>query len=1041
MNLNLHLKSDICSMNRKPAHTPLSAYENVQQARASGQSAYKISLNGEYDFCIYDKPEDVPEFYLPDFTFGEDGSKITVPGNWELQFDKNGVRFGEPIYTNIPYPWEYLESDGTGIRASERSGIIANPPYIPEKNPTGCYRKSFTLPANFDLDTRDVTVYFEGVETAYYLWINGNFVGYSEDSKLPSEFDITQYLKEGENVLAVMVVRFATSAYLEDQDYWHISGITRNVSLISKPKLHIGDYKISAIPDLVRLCGEVSVDVKVAKVTGYADCKVKVSMYDGDTLICEGVGGVNVRGGYRNDSHPTSNTARIKLAVDEVKLWSTESPKLYRLVMALTDKDGNVLDVEASAVGFKKLELKDGVLYLNGNRLIVRGVNRHEHYPHGRNVPREWMIDEIRQMKKMNINSVRTCHYPDVPLWYDLCDELGILLICECNLETHGVEGELSHLPQYAPQYVERAMRMVETHKNHVSVYSWSLGNESGYGAPHAAMYGFIKEYDKDRLCQYEAGLPPANVSDIRGNMYATIDNIERMLGDPSDDRPIILVEFLYQISNSGGGMNKFYDLVKKYPRFQGGYIWDWQDKCLTNKTASGEEFFAYGGDFNESLNDNTNPYYMTNNGIVRPDLAWKPVAYEVKEAYAPVRVTKPKITSPWQTSISEREYYFMNDTDTKFADDFDVKVQIKENGYVVKEYSANVENVVPRGWTMIRPDVDVEKKAGCEYFIDFVITAKQNEWYSENDVISHAQFALSGDNYANYACCANGKNAVAAVDDADVITLSSGNCEYVISKKDGIVISAKKDGRAYILPSMTPCFTRPRTGIDCQPGWGWWNEYRSLEDANADVSFADMLIGSSSAKVIFNYAFAKNGTNLGTAKLEYTIHPDGGLQIFYDTHILPVHIPRIGLEIVIPAGFENLAYYGRGSNESYSDRTLSAPLGVYESTVEAQHFAFIPPSENGGHEGCRWLTVGDNGGAKVKITGETPFHFDIHHSTIDDYKAGHEHELVKREESYLHIDAAHSQIGSEMSWSTSLDETLNIGGKKQNLTFKIELI
>ena len=1028
-------------MNRKPAHAPLSAYESESQALKGGVSAYKLSLNGEYDFCLYDKPEDAPEFYLPDFSFGESGNKITVPGNWELQFDKNSVRFDEPIYTNIPYPWDYSEVDGTGIRASESSGIISNPPYIPTHNPTGCYRKSFTLPANFDLQKREVSIYFEGVETAYYLWINGDFVGYSEDSKLPSEFDITNYLKSGENLLAVMVVRFASSSYLEDQDYWHISGITRSVSLISKPALHIADCKITAMPDLIRMSGEVSVDVKVAKQTGFADCKVKASLYDGDRLICEDISGVNARGGYRNDTHASSNTARVTLAVDKIELWSTESPKLYRLVMTLIDKDGKTIDIEASSVGFKKLEVKDGVLYLNGNRLLVRGVNRHEHYPLGRNVPRDWMIDEIKQMKKMNINSVRTCHYPDVPLWYDLCDELGILLICECNLETHGVEGELSHLPQYAPQYVERAMRMVETHKNHVSVYSWSLGNESGYGAPHAAMYGFIKEYDKDRLCQYEAGSPPANVSDIRGNMYATIDNIERMIADPSDDRPVILVEFLYQIANSGGGMNKFYNLMKKYPRFQGGYIWDWQDKCLTNKTADGEDYFAFGGDFNESVNDNTNPYFMTNNGIVLPDLRWKPVAFEVKEAYAPIRVEKPKITSPWQTSISECEYILTNDTDTKSTDEYDIKVQIRENGYVVREYFATVENVPPRGWATIHPDVGVERKSGCEYFVDFIITAKKDAWYSSNDVISHTQFALRGDNFSDNQVQVSGTNAVTAEEDLNVITLTSASSEYVISKADGSLLSAKKDGADYVLPSLTPCFTRPRTGIDCQPGWGWYSEYNSLENSEMNVSFADLLIGKNSAKIAFNLTFVKDEKNLGTAKLEYTVTSDGGLKVFYDTHILPVHIPRIGLELIIPSGFETLTHYGRGGNESYSDRILSAPVGVYESTVEEQHFPFIPPSENGGNEECRWLTIANKSGAKLKITGEKPFHFDIHHSTIEDYKAAHDHELPKRAESYLHIDAAHSQIGSEMSWSTSLDESLNIGGKNQNLTFKIALI
>ena len=999
MDLNLHLKYDICSFNRKPAHTPLSAYETEIQALTGEASKYKVSLNGEYEFELYSKPEEVPEFYKLDYTLDR---SIIVPGNWETQ------GYGEPIYTNVIYPWKYSTEDKTGIKPSEKMGLIPNPPHIPSYNPTGCYRKWFTLPTDFN--GRDISIYFEGVETAYYLWINGEFVGYSEDSKLPSEFDIGKYLVAGENLLAVMVVKFAASSYLEDQDYWHISGIQRNVWLMAKPALNIVDYKISAVPDLNHNSGNLSVDIKISRQTGYADCKVKAALYDGEVLICEDTTSVRAAADYRNIEQPTANTARVRLNPTKVHFWYPEAPKLYRLVMTLLDKDGNILDIEATNTGFKKVEIIHGILYINGNRAIIKGVNRHEHYPFGRNVPIEHMINEIRSMKRMNINSVRTCHYPDSVLWYDLCDQYGILLICECDLETHGVSGELSHLPQYAPQYVERAMRMVETHKNHVAIYSWSLGNESGYAAGHAAMYGFIKEYDKDRLCQYEAGSPSKNVSDIRGNMYAQIDNIERMIADPNDDRPIILVEYLYQISNSGGGMNKFNELIRKYPRFQGGYIWDWQDKCLMNTTAEGMKYFAYGGDFGESYNDNTNPYFMTNNGIVLPDLTWKPVAYEVKEAYAPVRIDKPKITSPWQTGISDREYILVNDTDTGYSNEFDIWVEIKENGCVIKEYLADFANVPPRGSAAIRIDTDFERKNGCEYYIDFSVSVKNSE-----HIMSHTQYKLLSDNF-EYVSTNNS---------------SGDDVEFIISKTDGTIISAKKAGVDYILPSLVPCFKRPRSGIDCQPGWGWYNDYTIFEDSHYEITVIDDLT--------FKFKFIKDGKSLGYALLEYKINKDGTMKVFYDTYIVPVNIPRIGLTLIIPQGFENIRYYGRGENENYVDRILSAPVGIYESTVEGQHFPFIPPSENGGHEDCRWLEI-SNGDKSVKIIGQRPFHFDIHHSMIEDYKAKHDHELIRRPQSYLHIDAAHSQIGSDMAWSTGLNDAMNIGGKNQNLTFTIEL-
>jgi len=1022
MDLNLHLNYDICSLNRKPAHTPLEAYETELQAITSEPSKNKFCLNGEYEFALYSKPDDVPEFYKPDYKAAM--QTINVPGNWETQ------GYGEPIYTNVIYPWNCAVEDGTGIKPSENRGLINNAPGVPAYNPTGCYRKWFTVPENFD--GRDISIYFEGVEAVYYLWINGEFVGYSEDSKLPSEFDIGKYLVAGDNLLALMVLKFATSTYLEDQDYWHISGIHRNVWLMSKPTIGIEDYKISAVPDLHNMSGYLTVDVKISKRTGYADCKVKAALYDQEQLLCETTAPIKVRGGYRNIEEPTTSTARIYMNPSKIHPWYPESPKLYRLVMTLLDKDDNIIDIEGANTGFKKVEIIGGILYINGKRAIIKGVNRHEHYPMGRSIPPEHMIKEIRQMKKMNINSVRTCHYPDSSLWYELCDRYGLLIICECNLETHGMEGELSHLPAYAPQYVERAMRMVETHKNHASIYSWSLGNESGYGAGHAAMYGFIKEYDKDRLCQYEAGSPTKNISDIRGDMYAPIDNIERLVADTTDDRPIILVEYLYQISNSGGGMKNFNELIRKYPRFQGAYIWDWQDKCLTNKTADGKEYFAYGGDFGESFNDNTNPYYMTNNGIVLPDLTWKPAAYDVKEAYAPIRVEKPKITSAWQTGISDSEYILINDTDTKNTDDFDIAMQIKENGSIIQDGLVTFKNVSPRNSATIRVSLDFERKTGCEYFIDFVVYPKETDY-----PISHTQYKLNSDNFAYITETTASAIAIDATECE--IKFNVGDIEYIISKADGKIVSAKKSGADYILPSFVPSLTRPRSGIDCQPGWGWYNDYTVFEGSCTETKFVDLLVGSTAATAIFSYEFTKNGKSLGRAAVEYKVGNDGSLNVFYDTHIIPVHIPRIGIEIVIPQGFENIKYYGRGENENYVDRTLSAPVGIYESTVAGQHFAFIPPSENGGHEDCRWLEIIDNA-KTIKIIGERPFHFDIHHSTIEDYKAKHDHELIRRPESYLHIDAAHSQIGSNMAWSTGLDATMNIGGKNQNLTFKIIL-
>lgn len=1026
MDLIFHTSKDISSWNRKFSHSPLYAFENTNKALKSDSSSNVISLNGKYEFAIYESPEKAPEFYKTDF----DGftESITVPGNWETQ------SFSSPIYTNMHYPWS-LEANKHCAVITGKTGVKAyNAPVIPEHNPTGCYRKWFELPD--DINSKKVCIYFEGVETAYYLWINGKFVGYSEDSKLPSEFDITPFVVSGKNLISVMVTRFATSTYFEDQDYWYLSGIYRNVQIIVKPRISIEDYKISAIPDLHSFSGEVCVDVSVTKADGYADHSVRAEIYRNNTLICENTSAVNAFAGYRNIESPSAHTARLNLHLNSVELWEPETPFLYKIVLSLIDADGKTVDIEAADIGFKKLEIKNGILYLNGKRLIVKGVNRHEHCPDGRTVSTEHMIKEIKEMKRIGINSVRTCHYPDCPEWYRLCDRYGLLLICECNLETHGMAGELSHDPSYSSLYLERAVRMVQTFKNHVSIYSWSLGNESGFGASHAAMYGFIKEYDKDRLCQYEAGGPPKNISDIRGNMYAPISSIETMAADIIDDRPIILVEYLYQICNSGGGLYKFNDLIDKYQRFQGGYIWDWQDKSLIAHTDDGRLFYGYGGDFNEDYTDEDNPPYMTNNGIVMPDLTWKPVACEVRHTYSPIQIKEPESTAWSRTYPYEGRYIFINKSSTRPMSDFSVLMQIKENGYVISEEKLNMPEIMPGCSKEITPDISFERRNGCEYYIDFIVSEKEKQWYSEDgDIVIHSQFELNGYNYRQSA--PRMQYPLYMYDDTNILTINISKYRYFISKQTSEILSVEYDNLLCLENSIRPCFSRPRSGINCCPNWGAYDEYHIADKLSTDVVFNGVMRNEKSAVVLFEHTYTVSGKPFGNAKLLYMINEDGTLTTEYTVSVLPKLLPRIGLELIIPGGFEKLSYYGRGENENYPDRKSCTPIGIYRSNVSDLQFQYNPPSENGGHEDCRWTEFRSESRI-IRFTGMSPFHFDAHHYPISACNAAHDHEIARTPEVYFHIDAAHSQIGSDMAWSSQLDESLNIGRKTYHLGFEI---
>lgn len=1046
---NFHTKKDwenieVLSINREQSHSPWGAYENAAQASACNQSLSKwtSSLDGTWKFAYYGKPAEVEPFW--ELSYNHAGWKdIKVPGNWEVQ------GFGEPIYTNAVYPWDHF-SKGEHIlhpaNAEDTRGL-PNPPHLPEENPTGCYFRTFDIPESWL--GRDIFIHFKGVETVYYLWINGREVGYSQDSKLPSEFNITPFIKAGENTVALQVMRFADSTYLEDQDYWYLSGIFRSVSLFAKPKARIVDWKIDATPDLHYSFGSIKADIVINRFNGFANYKVKLDIQDAKgCTLASGMADINPQAEYRAYEKPTSNTARFNLKIDNVEQWTPETSVLYKAIMTLIAPDGQEVDFESCRIGFKRIDVVNGVILLNGKRLLVRGVNRHEHEAYsGRTVSTEHMIEEIKLMKRLGINSVRTCHYPDDPIWYDLCDEWGILLICECNLETHGVMGALTHNPAWGTNFLERAIRMVLTHKNHASIYSWSLGNESGVGANHAAMYGWIKEYDPSRLCQYEAGEPGKNISDIRGNMYASQTKIMEMLTDIEDTRPIVLVEYLYQIRNAGGGMYKFNELLENYKRFQGGYIWDWQDKCLVAKTADGHEYFAYGGDFGESLTDWSSPTYMTNNGIVLPDLTPKPVAFEVKQVYCPILFEERKQNHPWEPVNQLGKFTVKNRNLVLDTKPYKVVYAVRENGCVIETGAFELPYLKAGEQTEASFSFKQDKKPNTLYHVEFSVQ------YANDMVFAPAGYELgcyqvkleSGPSLP--VVLPVSKQKVVLEEGTRLLRVIGTAFSICFDKTRGIILSYVKNKTEYLTGGPLPCFTRPRTGIDAEEWWGRsgiWSKFDEKNTANSLLSFEARLLSDTEVfiETVTETSFSGCPYKI-IAKTGYTIGGDGKIEVHIDfgmDHSL-LDLPRAGIELIIPEGFESLTYFGYGPNENYSDRKQSARLGVFTNTVEAEHFPFIPPSENGGHEETHWLTLSDQNGRTLKITSQIPFHFNVHHNTIEDYKrAKHEHELIRRKESYLHIDAAHSGIGSDMGWSTFIAETELVKAKHYAFAFTLSI-
>ena len=1023
---------DVLSVNRVEPHTKWGAYESEAQAAqyCLYESKYTLDLAGEYRFQLVERPELAGDFFMPDFDDSAFNT-INVPSNWEVE------GFGKPIYTNVMYPFEVDDPAQTLIDAAEGARPVPNPPAVPYKNPTGCYRRRFTLPQCFD--GRRLFLRFDGVETAFYLWINGRPVGYSQDSKLPAEFDITDAAQPGENLMALQVMRFADTTYLEDQDYWYLSGVYRAVHLIAKPAEHIFDINARVSYSPAARAGAVRCDVRVNRLPGYARQRVRVNLYapDGE-IAASGEAQVEATAEYRNDRRASAATARVELKLNSAQPWSPECPALYTLTATLLSAEGEPRDFESTRLGFKDVRIENGILLINGQRAVMYGVNRHDHcLRHGRAVPVEHLRREIAEMKRMNINAIRTCHYPDDPAFYDVCDELGIYVICECDIETHGVEGMLSHDPAYAPFYVERAMRMAVNYKNHACIYSWSLGNESGCGPNHAAMYGFIKEYDPTRLCQYEAGRPGKNQSDIRGDMYAQYDHILDMLTDVNDDRPVILVEYLYQIRASGGGMDKFIELTEKYPRFQGGFIWDWQDKALLAHTADGTEFAGYGGDFDEDWVENTTthdaPPFMTNNGIVLADLTWKPVAYEVKQAYAPVRV-KRSPRHGWTNRRRADSYVVLNKCSVRGLDEFEARAYLREDGVIIAEAPFVLPPLAPLSSGEVEFEIPHTAKPGCEYSLEIAIAEK-----ATGNEISRSAFQLpSGE--AVYARREQSGAPLECKSADGTLTVAGAGFALSVDAATGAVAYAR-DGKELFAGGL-PCFDRPYTGLDAELGWGWRDAYDRLRDAVMELCAAPAVTVDDEG-ACFACEYILRGLPDSRAAVVYAVKRDGRVEIDFSAHIDPSldAVPRAGIEFRLPGGFEQLEFYGMGPSQNYRDMQLSATLGRWQSTVEAQHFPFNPPSECGGHEGTRWLTLTDAEGLGLRVDGSAPFHFDVHHNSIQEYRAArHDHELARNNtQSWLHLDAAHEGIGSNMAWSTAIDRCTWLSGGDFHAHFTLE--
>lgn len=1042
----------LLQINREPMHSEWGVYESVKQALTCDRTASNAvqNIDGQWKFLYLTSPLEVPGNFFENSFDDSDWKEIAVPGTWEM------LGYGKPIYTNKLYPFTKEEEKGKHMRlvskkhqsnqfidlpnydntGCPKKGWELNPPYVPNENPTGCYRKEVQI--NKIEEEAEFYIQFGAVESAFYLWLNGEFVGYSQDSKLPAEFNITDYLREGSNLIALQVMKFSDGTYLEDQDYWHLAGIQRSVKIIRKKKAHIRDFRV--LPDLDEKFenGEIIAYCYMNKIDGYADYKVQMQVFDGNEEevfnLVESIDPQTTM--YAKVEHKReAGSARLIGKIKNPNLWSADRPYLYTAVFSLINGKGEVFDIESTQIGFRKLTVKEGILFLNGQRLVIRGINRHEHNAKtGRVISEENMLEEIKIIKRLNFNAIRTSHYPNDSRWYELCNEYGLYVIDEVNIETHGMDSVLTLNPEWNQAYMERLIRMVLRDKNHPSIIMWSIGNESCAGMHHAAMKAWAKNYDSSRLVQYESWFPDSTISDVIAPMYPNLDWVKEVMEDKEDLRPFIMCEYIFARSNSNGNVKEYWDMIRSYPRFQGGFVWDFMDKALMRDDGS----YGYGGDFAEEIIDPVPEMCVT--GILQPDYTYHPSVYEIKKQQSPIYITFVKCAD------SMCEIMIHNEWIGKDIHNMPIEWKIQRDGSIVETGGFYIDEVLSGSKKTIFIEMQHTFIEDCENFI--TIHIKQGEktaWeqeeyevYNEQFLLQKASVILEPLNESSEIQTIHEKNSIKVVGNTFEVSFQKATgrlCDYVVNG-----IKYMKEAGAYHL-------FRPTTGIDdgCLDQNSFAIEWYQIGYDNIKEKLKDFEIKEQSGNVVqiktHVEVSGEENTHIAECSRVYTIYANGVVDIcdnLYFNDEIPI-LPRIGIEMIMPKDLENIKWYGRGPFENYPDRKSSANVGIYKSTVEEQNFPYIIPVECGGKEDVRWLQCYSSDEIGVAIKSQELFHFDIHHNSIMDYhKAKHQEDLIRKKEIYLNLDIVHSGLGGDTGWTKSILPQYQIKPETYEMNFRI---
>ena len=1015
----------VTEINKEPAHCTKIPYNTLKAAvegatnrcndKARGSrtasSNYKL-LNGNWLFHFAKDVKDRPtDFYKTDAdTSG--WKPIPVPSNWQRQ------GYGKPIYTNHVYPFDRRPPKIGGINGNE----------------TGSYVTQFSVDSGWLKDGRQVFINFEGVNSAFYLWVNGKKVGYSQGSRLDAEFNITKYVKGGDNRLAVQVIRWCDGSYLEDQDFWRLAGIYRDVYIYSTPAAHIRDFTLVCDLDKTYRDADLKVSTIIKNysakaIDGYS---VEVLLYD-DQMKAVGNGPL---ASGKSPSIAPGAEVEVKLngSVANPKKWSAEHPNVYSVIIVLKNSKGDVVEATQSGFGFRKLEIKDTQLFVNGVPILLKGVNRHEHDPvTGQVISYESMVQDIRLMKQLNINTVRTAHYPDDSRWYDLCDKYGIYLINEANIESHGMRkvGSLSSRPEWEKSHVERMVRLVHRDKNHPSVIIWSLGNESGAGTIFETVAKVTRKLDPTRFLHYEQ---MNSVGDIDGYMYPTVNELNskgkgrkgKVRKDPTwqdsvnAGKPAIMCEFAHAMGNAIGNLKEYWDVIDSHKRLIGACIWDWVDQGLLETDKDGRKYYAYGGDYGDKPNSRN----FCINGVIFPDRTLPPKAFEVKRVYQYVDFKPVEVTDKGAKVELHNRHYFTN------LNEFEIKWTLTEDGKVIQKGSLAQIDTKPGDRVVLDiPFKDVTVTPGAEYWLDLsVCHRKATSILPAGHEAAHGQMKVDVKKMPAPSLDIASLPKLSVKQTADAIVVTGAEFSMSVSKKTGSISSLVYSGRDLIEDGNGPALYPFRAPTDNDHSGSWVNRATNVVEYNAEKTEVlsddgNVIKIKSSIMCKTDGKEYKKGKNIGAYSFRhicvYTIYGNGWIHL--DNNITPIGVPtntpllKMGVRMTLRSDLDQVTWLGRGPHENYNDRSFGADIGLYSTTVADMYVPYARPQETGNRFDVRWGALTDKKGTGLLFVADKTVEFSaLNYTAIDLYEATHLNELKPRDRVFLCVDYKQTGLGND---------------------------